>query len=332
MTICDEIAAIKAPSSIDAVGVVLYQALSKSATTTVDYAARYCATHSFESAGSCADALSLLKGAGLILIKDGVISITMDDEAYRTCQDDSRRLRSEVASRLFSLLVRTMSLSILFPPGSLSYGNEGERLVINENLIPFDLRGIKLNLINFGVLRRLNSYGLLIVEQEYQTYFENTLIPIIAAEMSAGGTDLDSLHRMLKQREKRGDAAEQYVVDFERERLSVHRNRRLIKRVSDKNVSCGYDILSFESVNSGTIDRFIEVKSYQGRCRFFWTRNEVNVSKALGINYYLYLVDSERFEDAGYAPTIIRNPNREVLSEDSKYQIDTEVFLIQLRN
>lgn len=327
-----EIEAIKASASIDVINIVLYQALNKSAVTTVDGASRYCAAHSFEAAESFLGAISLLERVGLIAISDGTISISMDDESYRSCQSDLRLLSTEVANSLFKLLARTMSLSYLFPPGSLSYSSEENHLLINENLIPFRLRNIKFILINLGVLKRLNSYGLLSIEPGYKSYFENTVIPAISSEISAGGTDLDSLRRALKQREERGEAAEKYVVDYERKRLAGHRNIGLIKRVSVENISCGYDILSFESTDSAAIDRFIEVKSFRGPLRFYWTRNEVNVSKILENRYYLYLIDSGRFEDIGYTPVIIQNPQRVLFSESSKYGVETEVFVIELKS
>ena len=115
------------------------------------------------------------------------------------------------------------------------------------------------------------------------------------------------LAKLLLQQEKNrqlGALAEKYVLDFECRRLE----RNDIMLVSEVDYAAGFDIASFSSNHSEVFDRFIEVKSYSLKCRFFWSNNEFEVARELGDQYFLYLVDRGQMQDVGYEPEIIQNP------------------------
>jgi hypothetical protein len=92
-----------------------------------------------------------------------------------------------------------------------------------------------------------------------------------------------------------GTRAEEAVVEFERDRLSMCPELAAeVTHVAASDAAAGYDVLSFESpVDQNTVhtQRYIEVKAVSlSNWRFHWTRNEVCVAQRLGKQYYLYLL------------------------------------------
>lgn len=88
-----------------------------------------------------------------------------------------------------------------------------------------------------------------------------------------------------------GAAGEEFIIEFERARLTNSGHKLLASKIKHTSViegdSAGYDILSFET--SGQ-ERLIEVKTtrYGVHTPFYVTRNEVEVSRQATNNYYLY--------------------------------------------
>ena len=116
----------------------------------------------------------------------------------------------------------------------------------------------------------------------------------------------DELLKQLEKQQIDGERAELFVISYENKRLSC--SGKTAKRISQIDVSAGYDILSYENGLSDEYDCYIEVKSYHGKPHFYWSDNERNTSKVLINHYYLYLVDVDRLSDDNYEPTIIRDP------------------------
>ena len=88
-----------------------------------------------------------------------------------------------------------------------------------------------------------------------------------------------------------GDAGEQFVLHFERERLCRAGQRTLADRIEHVGVTqgdhLGYDIRSFEENGQ---ERLIEVKTtrFGAFTPFFASRNEVDVSESRDADYHLY--------------------------------------------
>jgi hypothetical protein len=102
-------------------------------------------------------------------------------------------------------------------------------------------------------------------------------------------------------------------------RLQGHPQIQLVRRVSEIDTGAGFDIESFEGLRSFFPDRFIEVKSYQGNPRFFWSQGEIAAAKELGEKYCLYLVDMEQLQSPDYCPVLIRNPVTELFGDNSNW-------------
>lgn len=92
---------------------------------------------------------------------------------------------------------------------------------------------------------------------------------------------------------KLGRAGEQWVIEFEHQRLVDARMASLFGRldwVSDRlGDGAGYDILSFDAPD---VPRYIEVKTTNGThgSSFIISRNELDFSKEVGEAFYLYRV------------------------------------------
>jgi hypothetical protein len=104
---------------------------------------------------------------------------------------------------------------------------------------------------------------------------------------------LEELQIKLEMQVIAGRKAEEYALLFEVRRLQerglfVEANR--VECISERFVNAGYDILSF-STSEAAPNRFIEVKSVSQDNSFFWSRHELEVSRVLGSQYYLYLVN-----------------------------------------
>ena len=50
---------------------------------------------------------------------------------------------------------------------------------------------------------------------------------------------------------------------------------------------------------------------------FFWSRNEIDISRIKGENYFLYLVDRNQMNNTEYKPLIIQNPFKNVLNNEN---------------
>jgi Domain of unknown function (DUF3883) len=102
---------------------------------------------------------------------------------------------------------------------------------------------------------------------------------------------------------KLGRAGEQWVIDFEHQRLVDARMADLFGRldwVSDRlGDGAGYDILSFDAPDE---PRYIEVKTTNGThgSSFIISRNELDFSKEVGEAFYLYRVFQFRQSPALY--------------------------------
>lgn len=130
--------------------------------------------------------------------------------------------------------------------------------------------------------------------------------------------NLDHLQEITDRRKTIGDLGEDFALSYERQRLHGHPMLSSISIIGRGDIGMGYDILSFESINSTTPDRYIEVKTYTGEPHFFFSQGEYAAAQKYGIRYYIYLIDSNRISTPGYEPIIIRDPIH-TLANDSQW-------------
>jgi len=205
-------------------------------------------------------------------------------------------------------------------PSPIRQGNVEKGIWLDSRLAPGSDRGLPFLIAEFGVAQRQNisSYVWRISPD-----FEEMVLVVLAEENTArlkkSKRTIEQLKASLAIKEKYGEEAEVWVVNFERKRLSGHALIEQIQRISEINVSAGFDIYSFSSTSVLSYDRFIEVKSHGGDMHFFWTQNEIETARELRDRYFLYLVDRTRLSEPDYAPVMISAPHEKIFLEQQKY-------------
>jgi len=176
---------------------------------------------------------------------------------------------------------------------------------------PHSLASVELSESVHQILLLLQQIGAITLENgkpKISSDFEEVLITDYD-KIRAGLSEPELLVQLERQR-LRGRAAEEVVVKAERERL-IKAGRsdfaRLVSRISSRNVSAGYDILSFDNDGSR---RYIEVKSSIGlKIYFQWSRSERSRAEEFGAQYWIYFVPLSYSLPKLLAPILtIQNP------------------------
>lgn len=192
------------------------------------------------------------------------------------------------------------------------------QIFVESNAFALSAAVFRNYLISINVLKVLSN-GFYI-----ETNFEKIFEDIVSKERRQI-TQKELLNKLEKQRDD-GEKAELFVLGYENKRLN--RLQNTAKRISEIDVSAGYDILSYENELSTQFDRFIEVKSYWGKPHFYWSENERNTAILYGDRYYLYLVDMQELlnNQQSYHPFIIKNPSKTI--ENTSWLIEPVSFRI----
>lgn len=182
-----------------------------------------------------------------------------------------------------------------------------------NELLPLSLSSVRNILI---------SQGFFIPSRDSQTtrfYIVPKFDPLVAKHCKnrQRKMSLERFKKQLEANEIAGDKAEIFVLEYEKSRLGEPLGSK-VKRISDIDVTAGYDIVSYDSDLSESPDRFIEVKALSS-AGFYWSKNEYDIAKLKGDTYYLYLVDLRSIDQQGYVPQIIKDPASNIMDSGSWY-------------
>ena len=139
------------------------------------------------------------------------------------------------------------------------------------------------------------------------------------------------MKKSLDQKDKAGKQGELFVLRYEQSRLEGHPHFDKIERIAETYVNAGYDIQSFNDLDSFIHDRFIEVKSYRDDIAFYWSKIEVGKAKRLKAKYYLYLVDRSLISNSDYIPKIFQDPYKKIFENDV-WKKETENWKITIED
>lgn len=233
----------------------------------------------------------------------GFIEIRQDFLFYRIFYS-----RESLLKRLIVYFSEINALHQFLPEQSINYSVINDEVVINNRFIPLAYFVYRNLLIELGLFKRKKQgMDTFLINDDLKKWFLNDVVPLI--EKSDVDFSLEELKRAQLKNEVLGDEAEQFVFSYEKRVLSGHPRFLAIKLVSKINVSAGYDIKSFLSIDSVVLDKEIEVKSYSGgQPYFYWSRNEFERAKKSGDRYFLYLVDRTMMDAESYNPIQIQNP------------------------
>ena len=214
--------------------------------------------------------------------------------------------------------------------GCIKKMNSLEGLWLDSMLLPASSEGLPYWLVEFGIATREKTTSRLWrVSTSYEALFLNAARNA-NRRVSKQLVSLEDLKLQLLLNEQHGAEAEQWVLQYEKQRLSQHPLLDQIRIVSSADTGAGFDIVSFSDASALQHDFFIEVKSFSRPKRFFWTRNEVEVAKELGENYALYLIDRSEMARPNYQPQIVRGPYS-ALFETKEYACDHSPSVFEFR-
>jgi hypothetical protein len=216
--------------------------------------------------------------------------------------------------------ISALSEDGIFDSGSTCFDVEEGQLSIKRSAFPLAYAAIRNFLTVVGALDKEEN-GEIGIAESYESDFSDLL------RSRKEKFSLEQLLERQKAQNERGLAAEEFVLRIEKDRLPQKSSR--IKRISDFDVSAGFDIVSFADSSSGKYDRFIEVKCYIGEPHFYWSQNEADVAQIKGNMYYLCLVDyNKMINEPGYLPEYIQNPYA-VIFEDDNWLVNTASYKVQ---
>ena len=273
---------------------------------------------------------TVFDGCLVLALKISIITIDDSDkilinEKFKDCLFSERQMCDKIIEFLFQALNQDDNFHSIFSSEHISYDIIYHSTQINNAAFGFKFSNFKQLLIDFDVIqihptKELSKY---ILNARYKKIFDKIVLP----EIKKRKIGIDELKKSMEQQQIHGEEAEIFVLNFEKQRLE---NKDGIDWVAEYSVAEGYDISSFQKKESENNDCFIEVKSYAGNPYFYWSRNEVDISRIKGDHYFLYLVDRDQMKNIEYKPIIIQNPFKAVL-ENEDWIKQVEKYKIQLK-
>lgn len=311
----------------------LFDGLSVSRSTSISALRQFCIGQNFSIARSFDAILVLSQFLDFITVENDSLRINEPAlPAFEITKNDYFN-REHFFRCLIASLGKSDALELLFPPSSIKIDPATSGYFILDSSIPVKFFPVRNLLLNVQFLERAPSNSShLIVNNRFSNFFRISVVESINLLLpKKGKLTLKDLKASLLAREEKGTEAEVYVLEIEKKRLNGHPSLSMVTRISETRVDAGYDIDSLLNHESVFIDKFIEVKSYADEIAFFWSKNEVETARELGENYYLYLVDRRRMNDATYQPKSISDPYRKIFLNEY-WRKETQNWKITLEN
>ncbi len=218
--------------------------------------------------------------------------------------NDDNELKSRICGRCIDVLLRESLIDI----NKVSFNEANMLFSLPKGAFSFDSAIFRNMLITLGYFSLRN--GIYFVEPADANEFAEKVVE------RRKKVTIEQLRKTLEFEQRVGDAGEEFVLRFEKNRLHPEK-ARMVMRISQVDVAAGYDIVSLQDNDSASIDRFIEVKTYIGKKHFHWSSNEIDVAKLRRNLYHLCLVDYEKIDEPGYMPEYIQNPYENVFDSSS---------------
>ena len=277
------------------------------------------------------DGRTIHDGCVALATKIKLLTISDDDTVtlnknFSGFLNSETQMANKFVEHLFITLKEDESFLGIFSSKFISYDVIYRSLQISNSAFSFKYSNFKQLLIDFQVIKihptpEIKKY---IINSRFKKLFDKTIL----VEIKKRKIGIDELRNSLEQQQIYGEEAERFVLDYEEIRL---KNKEGIAWVAEYSIAEGYDISSFETIESEINDRFIEVKSYSGQPYFFWSRNEMDVARIKKLSYYLYLINRKRMKSSGYVPLIIRNPYKTVLNNEVEWGQRIEKIRFQIK-
>lgn len=220
----------------------------------------------------------------------------------------------------------------LFNENNLKFSHTQNQFYVKSHLIKFDLFSIRNLLISLKFLEQDQIVpDHLLINSNFTEFFHETVVYEFYEKPKTKKVPIEQLRKSLEQKDEAGKQGELFVLQYEQSRLKEHPHFNKIERIAETYTNSGYDIQSFNDLDSFIHDRFIEVKSYKDEIAFYWSKNEVEKAKQLKTKYYLYLVDRSLMSDDDYVPKIFQNPYKKIF-ENNIWKKETENWKITIED
>lgn len=268
--------------------------------------------------------LALAKAVGAVSVdKEGFMSLNTALEAPLVSE---KYLSSKLLEMILISVQEDDVFYEIFCSENISYDVIYRLIQIESSAFQFRYSSFRKLLISFEFLYSHPDTNIrkMIINSKYKKLFDSQLLP----EIKKRKIGIGELEKSLEQKQIYGAEAEVYALAYEQKRLVSHSNFDNIERISEYDIGAGYDIVSFNEVESIELDRFIEVKSFSGIPSFHWSRNEIDVARFKKDQYFIYLVDREKIGIESYVPTIIQNPYETVLENDTEWNKRVDSYFI----
>ena len=211
------------------------------------------------------DGRSIFDGCIPLLICMEIIEVDANQTVSIRSQFVGYLLKSEdyfnakFVEQFFTKLKDDSVFNDMFTSRNISYDVIYRGIQIDNSTFRFKHANIKQLLIDFDFIRPHPDKGIqkFIVNPRYRRVFDANVLQ----EIKKRKIGIEELQQQLNRQRLLGEEAERFVLKFEQARLNSSKEPELI---SPYDTNAGYDIASYDSFNSATHDRFIEVKSFAG--------------------------------------------------------------------
>lgn len=314
-------------------GFVLFQAISPGQEIRIAELTRFCTSNVFSISRSINGIISLLDFLSIVDLKDGMVFLNQkifNPKNFKSSTDyfqDTHFFRC-----LFQKLNDARLKEHLFNEDNLKYSHTLNQFYVKSHLIKFDLFSIRNLLISLKFLEPDQTVpDHLFINSNFTEFFHETVVYEFSKKSEARKVSIEQLRKSLEQKDEAGKQGELFVLQYEQNRLKEHPHFNKIERIAETYTNAGYDIQSFNHLDSFIYDRFIEVKSYRDEIAFYWSKNEVEKAKQLKTKYYLYLVDRSSINDDNYVPKIFQDPYKKIFENDI-WKKETENWKITIED
>ena len=232
-------------------------------------------------------------------------------------------LQNKIVEFILEKLKEDINFLKIFSQNNISFDIVYKQIQINNSAFDFKFSNFKQLLLDFEVITvhpNIKSFKFLL-NNKYKRLIDAKVLPEVRKKMIS----VEQLKKDLEAKQKNGIEGEKFVLEFEKKRLH---DKAGIIWVAEYSVAEGYDILSFDKIESKENDRYIEVKSFSTNPYFYWSKNEIDFAKKKSENYFLYLIDRDKISQSNYEPIIIQNPilhvfnNTQWIKEIENYRIE----------
>lgn len=299
-------------------GFFLFHALNPDNTQRLSDVTSFCTSNIFSISRSINGIISLLDFLSIIVINGDTLILNkkvFDPKDFKSASEYFRE--PHFFDCIFERLHTTDSRKHLFSEGNLKFSHNRNQYYVKSHLIKLDLFPIRNLLLALGFLEQDQTVpNHLLINSNFSEFFKKKVIDEFEERLGTKKITLKQLKKSLDQKDEAGKQGELFVLSYEQTRLKNHMNNDEIKRISETYTNAGYDIKSFNDLDSFIHDRFIEVKSYKGKITFYWSKIEVEKAKLLKDKYYLYLVDRSLMPNSDYIPKIFQDPYKKIFEND----------------